>query len=447
MKSDETQNDRGVFLGMPGYGDLTIGASVGLFGATSGQVSIDGEPVKLTAHRDYAQGSLLGHVFNRLWCGAGNRALSGERVDYFAMIHSDIEPERHWLDKLITEMEARDLDVLGVVVPIKSTHGLTSIALDKPGQQWHPLCRLTMKEVYDLPETFTEDDTGHPILINTGLWVCRFSVEICKQLHFTINDRVSFDDVKGEFVPEVEPEDWFFSRRCHELGLRVGATRKVKLLHAGNQRFSNEFVWGDQKFDTEFVDQSVVPVYEQSDAGFPRDVDGWLMTEEGLALAELADGKQVLEIGSYCGRSTVCMAKTAAHVTACDYFDGRGTPRPQNTLAIFNANIERYGLADKVTTHHPDDELPEEEFDLVFIDGAHDYESVAADIRKALLAIKTDGLLAFHDYRVKPGEFDSGWDPGVTQAVNELIADGGELLARHATVAVVRPPALIPLEV
>ena len=37
-------------------------------------------------------------------------------------------------------------------------------------------------------------------------------------------------------------------------------------------------------------------------------VRGWLTQAEGDKLARLAEGKKVLEIGSYCGRSTIAMA-------------------------------------------------------------------------------------------------------------------------------------------
>ena len=55
------------------------------------------------------------------------------------------------------------------------------------------------------------------------------------------------------------------------------------------------------------------------------------------------------------------------------------------------------------------------------------------------------GLLAFHDYRPKPGHHDGHWDPGVNQAVDELIEFGASLIASYGTVAVVRPvPAEVP---
>ncbi len=187
-----------------------------------------------------------------------------------------------------------------------------------------------------------------------------------------------------------------------------------------------------------------------TDWRFPADVRGWLTEEEGRALARLAEGKSVLEIGSFCGRSTICMAQTARFVLAVDPFDGRGTPETGNTHDEFQANLSRYGLLHngKVrigigTTSdlkaHPEMRLSDEnQFDLIFIDGAHDYQSVRADIEVARKLLSPAGVIAFHDYRLHPGEHDGRWDPGVTRAVQDLLALDGALVERAGSIAVVR---------
>jgi hypothetical protein len=50
------------------------------------------------------------------------------------------------------------------------------------------------------------------------------------------------------------------------------------------------------------------------------------------------------------------------------------------------------------------------------------------------------GLIAFHDYK-------AACHPGIEGAVEALVLDGGELISVTETIAVVRPPADIPLEV
>lgn len=305
------------YLGMPGYGAVTPGAAHGFYRASDcSRLQIILDPKQ--------QSSLLTLNFNRLWVNALNLVHRGQRVDYFAMIHSDIEPEEFWLDKLVDEMEARDLDILGVVTPIKDIRGVTSTALARPdGNNWRVHARLTMREVYRLPETFTSEDVGYPILLNTGLWVCRFAEEWAKQVHFTVNDRICFDPSKEQYFWEVESEDWFFSRLLHEMGKKIGCTRKIKLGHQGAMTFTNTRPWGEEDYDKAHVAASVVP--EQKADWFPRKVVGWLTEEEGIELARLAEGKICLEIGSYCGRSTICLAQKARSVGALDTFDGRGT--------------------------------------------------------------------------------------------------------------------------
>lgn len=173
---------------------------------------------------------------------------------------------------------------------------------------------------------------------------------------------------------------------------------------------------------------------------FPDDVDGWLTGEEGEALARLATGKRVLEIGSYCGRSTICLAQTAESVVSIDPHDGRGTPSPRPTREEFEANLERYGVADRVLS--VDNPPAPALYDLIFIDGAHDAEAVREDVATARRLLAPGGLVAFHDYRLYPNEAVDGWDPGVTQVVNELRANGAEVISRHHTLCVVRLPSL-----
>lgn len=416
------------FLGMPGYGKQTAAAGRGLWRARRDMSSVAVE---------YRQGSLLAANFNGLWCRALNACLQGEPIEYFAMLHDDIGPDDFWLDTLIEELEECNLDVLGVPVPIKDQRGLTSLAIDGDGP-WRPKCRLTSSEIMSLPPTFTSDLLGGPLLLNTGCWVCRFDPEWAKKVRFTVNDRIVFNRTLGIFQAEVEPEDWYFSRLCHELNLRIGATRKVHVEHRGEVDFLNSQVRGNS-FDDEYVNQSTL------DFVFPFDVDGWLSPEEGLSLRRLAEGKRVLEIGSYCGRSTICLASSAESVTSLDYHDGRGTPNPQYTMPKFRENLERYGVSEKVRSIHPDGMIPLPSYSLIFIDGAHDYESVCLDIEKALSVLEPGGLIVFHDYRISPCEFN-GWDEGVTQAVNDFIGSGAEIISRHESVAVVRP-MLKPLEV
>ena len=428
MSGETTSTDtrKKALLGMPGYGQVTGGAARGFFRSSA----------KLDVVLRMQESSLLAQNFNALWCEALN--LHRKRgLDYFAMIHADVEPQDGWLDTLVEELEAKQLDVLGVVVPIKDVRGVTSTALARDdGDPWRVHCRLTMSDVHRLPETFTAADIpgGRPLLLNTGLWVCRFG-DWCRQVRFTINDRIVVDK-DGDYIPQVEPEDWYFSRLLHGLGLKVGCTRKVDVGHRGHMVFGNSRGWGNNTFDREYVARSPLDA-DLGDDWFPHRVAGWLTEAEGRELARWAAGKTVLEVGSYCGRSTICLARTAKCVNAVDTFDGRGTAAEGDTFGTFTANLERYGVAAKVTPMRGESaavlpSLPPV-YDLCFIDGSHDYPSVAADAGNAARCLKPGGVLAFHDYRSGRG------DEGVTRLVDELIAGGAELLSRCDSLAVVRP--------
>lgn len=166
---------------------------------------------------------------------------------------------------------------------------------------------------------------------------------------------------------------------------------------------------------------------------FPSEVDGWLLESEGLALHEWAIGKRVLEIGSYCGRSTICMAQSAREVVSVDPHDGRGLGG-KATLPEFLRNLDEWGLRDAVTVMVGvvGDVPLKGTFDGVFIDGCHSYESVRRDIAIAESVLETGGEIAFHDY----------WrgEPGVVRAVNEYMEEGARMRMVADRVAIVKPP-------
>jgi hypothetical protein len=242
------------FLGMPGYGKQTADAGRGLWRARQNMANVMVQ---------YRQGSLLAANFNGLWCGALNACHNGDRIQYFAMLHDDIGPHDFWLDTLIEELEAKDLDVLGVAVPIKDHKGMTSLSIDGD-DTWLPKCRLSLHEVLSLPETFTSDDIGGNLLLNTGCWVCKFDPEWARKISFTINDRIVFNKATDQYETQVEPEDWYFSRLCHEIGLKIGATRKVRVTHRGETDFNNFSDWGTQSFDQCYVNESQLPTLQEA---------------------------------------------------------------------------------------------------------------------------------------------------------------------------------------
>ena len=141
-----------------------------------------------------------------------------------------------------------------------------------------------------------------------------------------------------------------------------------------------------------------------------------LTAAEANRLAELAAGRDVLEVGSAYGYSACVMALGgAAHVTAVD---------PHAWLGSHDAmtsNLAASGLSGRVTIVR--DASPAAldglgPFGLVFIDGDHGAEAVAADVAAARGVLADGGVLAVHDY----GE--TCCCPGVRQALDILFPAG-----------------------
>lgn len=198
--------------------------------------------------------TLLTQGFNIAWAESLNVRNSGVPVKYFAMIHDDIEPEPFWLDTLIAELEVHDADACAAVVPIKHDKGCTSTAI-ATGDRWLPR-RITMHEVFDLPETFTAEDAGGPLLLNTGLWVVKLTEWWAEKVCFRFENRIRVDD-DGRHIAEALPEDWLNSYDLHDWGAKLIATRKVNLVHNGNSDYPNDRPWGLWKHDEAFVNKSI----------------------------------------------------------------------------------------------------------------------------------------------------------------------------------------------
>ena len=129
--------------------------------------------------------------------------------------------------------------------------------------------------------------------------------------------------------------------------------------------------------------------------------DGWLLDVEAEALTNLATGRNVLELGSYKGRSTVAMSRTARYLLSVDHHRGDPDAGSEDTLAEFYENVKQLENVDFVVGDMAVvlQFLRDNYFDLVFVDGAHDYESVRRDAMAAWRLCHKTGVIAFHDWQ------------------------------------------------
>jgi len=138
------------------------------------------------------------------------------------------------------------------------------------------------------------------------------------------------------------------------------------------------------------------------------DVPGWLKEGQARLLFDearkLGPGARVLEIGSHQGRSTVVLGKAlepaGGTVIAVDPFvEGKlfgGTP----TRTKFETHIAAAGVADRVDLRadYSTRLRPEwtEPFDLLYIDGKHDYWTLSDDLRWSA-HLPEGGAILIHD--------------------------------------------------
>jgi hypothetical protein len=208
--------------------------------------------------------SLVPWNCNRHWCTALNNR-QADQLQWFAMIHSDIAPEPWWLDKLITEAEAQNADLLSAVVPIKNQQGMTSTAILRPGGPFGAFHRLSLAQLFhpSFPQTFdihmavdaleklppelrVEGLPREALLVNTGLMVLRLDRPWA-------NERIWFDDlngivrIDGKLQAVCKSEDWHFSHRVAQEGGRVMATTAIHLIHTGACAYPSHQVWGQPR--------------------------------------------------------------------------------------------------------------------------------------------------------------------------------------------------------
>jgi len=158
----------------------------------------------------------------------------------------------------------------------------------------------------------------------------------------------------------------------------------------------------------------------------------------------------IAEIGSWKGRTSVTMAlalKDAGvrdcRVYAIDHHEGSAEhaeriAREGSTLAAFRKNVRAAGVDDlveeMVMLSPAAGKILRERgvrLRMAFIDGAHDEESVRADIRLMLPLMQPGAILAFHDYA------PDGW-PGVVKAYHGELDGKVDVVARASSLLVAR---------
>jgi Methyltransferase domain len=157
-------------------------------------------------------------------------------------------------------------------------------------------------------------------------------------------------------------------------------------------------------------------------------IKGWMFPNELIWLACVAqEHRNIVELGSYLGRSTRALADNTPGTILCvDDFKGPRDVEIDDEELIYEDFIKNmegvrhklhickqdFADVDPAQYNHP--------FDMIFIDGGHDYASVKRDIDKWYPYLAPGGLLCGHD-------FEKNY-PELRRAVLERFPEGVKLL-------------------
>ena len=226
-------------------------------------------------------------------------------------------------------------------------------------------------------------------------------------------------DAAGQPVREWLSEDWMFCERARALGVPCRVDTRIALGHEGAKVY---------RFNQKQVTRM------DSNISSWREIHGWFDYENlyRWLVAEIPDGGRFVEVGCWLGKSVAAFATFAREagkrirVEAVDTFAGEPANEVHEAIlkvhggSVYeacDANLKALGLRSDValikgtSVSAAHGLFHGAELDAVFIDAAHDYESVNADIRAWRPKVKGGGILAGHDID----------EPGVARAVEELL--------------------------
>lgn len=172
-----------------------------------------------------------------------------------------------------------------------------------------------------------------------------------------------------------------------------------------------------------------------------KELDGWLSDQEAFGLQQTASklprNATVVEIGSWQGKSTYCIAAglRSGKIYAIDPFNAdagsdadsqkeyqqKGSGK--NLLEQFNDNMQRLKVSSKIIVRQGYSQnfyLEFKEIDFLFIDGDHSIEGCTSDFNLYAPALKKNGIIAFHDY------YEDRPHLGPTHVIQQLIPATGQ---------------------
>jgi predicted O-methyltransferase YrrM len=352
-----------------------------------------------------------------------DQALS-KRAQYVAMLDDDVQPPSDWIQAFTRELDSRpEYDVICAIVPSMAGEPMI-FAQPEMGPHW----RWKRGDIFEIAECATAC-----IMFRTDLFRS-LPKPWFRDLN-TIEERIDAGTItKGEADRGAMTDDIYFCRKATAAGHRILAHGGVLPIH-----WNRKGEFAGLPADS-YPFQPSLPNGDTSGLKIEEAllIPGWMSAAELLWLAEHAQrAKEILEVGSYCGRSTRALAEnTRGRVTAVDIWlptdetesasdkvfsrlpdvgeDWLWNDFRTHMLGLTNVHALRAQSVDAAA------QVPDSvRFDMIFIDANHRYEDVRDDILAWRPKLTPGGLLCGHDYD-KDAPDGKGWQ-GVVRAVDELV--------------------------
>jgi glycosyltransferase involved in cell wall biosynthesis len=243
-------------------------------------------------------------------------------------------------------------------------------------------------------------------------------------LCMAILTRARLNQQKHLFHPEffsMFSDNWF-SRQAFADGVVIDARDRITFEHVHP-------AFGKAEMDDIYA-RSNAPFYYRSGEGVMRrlnegikvstDVDGWCDYRDfySYVAQTIPEGAEIVEIGSWQGQSIVHLCQRlqdlgkAATVNCVDTWKGEQNQPSHlqvvdkhggSILGKFTENIEAAKVAGMIKVTVGDSAESASQFedgsmDFIFIDAAHDYDSVVKDLAAWWPKLKEGGIFAGHDY-------------------------------------------------
>jgi hypothetical protein len=302
------------------------------------------------------------------------------KQDYLMFVDSDIVFPAWGISKLL---EA-DKDIIG---------GLYY----KKGDDFNPMAvkfneKLeTIDYIVDVPDKPFQCDG-----VNTGFMLIKktvfdaFTPEVVRKLGMPFNFYTRPD---GREVSE----DWSFCFRAKQLGFEVWCDPTIPLGHIGEKMYTK----------TDYEAKKIYRETVEKNIEYTNQIEGWMRPVELDWLYKTAKGMEtIVEVGSWKGRSTAALCSGCrGTVYSVDTFLGSKGEEQEHREAKerdiyedFKKNTAQFKnlVSYKMESLEAVKKFADKSVDMVFIDGAHTYEAVQADIEAWLPKCKK--LICGHDY-------------------------------------------------